>query len=97
MDSSKIALDRIAETILTENSAAAYTVMEADIADALRALPDDTMDAVLAIHVISHGTPEVIEKGYVREMHRILLSRCGDLLITVDGLDPDRTGLRIFI
>ena len=25
------------------------------------------------------------------------ISRCGDLLITVDGLDPDRTGLRIFI
>ena len=89
VDSSKIALDRIAETILTENSAAAYTVMEADIADALRALPDDTMDAVLAIHVISHGTPEVIEKGYVREMHRILKPG-GVLAVTIPSLDDAR-------
>ena len=72
VDSSRIANDRLLEKILSELPDADYQILDMDITAALRTMEDYSADGILAVHVISHGTPAEIEKDYVRQMYRVL-------------------------
>lgn len=71
-DHSKIACDRLLKTILKEQPDGPYEILDADIRDVLSDMDAESQDAVLAIHVISHGTPDEIEQHFVKEIYRVL-------------------------
>lgn len=72
VDSSRVANDLLWEKIQREAPEADYQLRDADIKRAMCAMEDASADGVLAIHVISHGTPAEIEGDYVRQIHRVL-------------------------
>ena len=72
VDSSRIANDHLLKKIQKEMPDADYRILDMDISTALKSMEDDSADGILAIHVISHGTPEEIEKDYVGQMYRVL-------------------------
>ena len=73
VDSSRIVNDRLfgrIQSLLPD--AGGYQILDMDVAKALRSMEDARVDGILAVHVISHGTPDEIELDYVRQMYRVL-------------------------
>lgn len=92
-DSSRIANDRLWQTIRKKMPDAACQLLDMDIKDALRSMDDASADGILAIHVISHGTPEEISRDYVGEMHRVL--KAGGLAaVTLPSTEDERCSRR---
>ena len=88
-DSSKTANDHLLRTILEEMPTALYRVLDADAAYVLASLEEGSADAVLAIHVVSHGTPEKIRHDYADGLHRVLKSG-GLAAVTLPSLRDGR-------
>ncbi len=88
-DSSKTACDRLWEKVWDEMPDADWRILDLDASSALRSLEDETMDGVLAVHVISHGSPEVIKEEYVRGIMRVL-RKGGLAAVTLPSLNDSR-------
>ena len=71
-DGSRIANDRLLKNILETVPSSHYRVVDTSLAKALKSFGNNSLDGILAIHVISHGSPEEIHKDYIGEMNRIL-------------------------
>ena len=88
-DGSKIANDRVTETILETLPDSKYRVIDTSLEGALDSFEENTFDGLLAIHAIAHGTPEEIKNGYVEKIRRILKPGC-TAVITLPSLQDRR-------
>ena len=88
-DGSKIANDRLMKTILDTRPDSDYRVRDLSLEEALSSPERDSLDAVLAIHVIAHGSPSEIREDYVEAIHRILKAG-GTAALTLPSLNDRR-------
>lgn len=70
-----------------------YTVIEKDIVEYLANEIDESFDFVLAMHIISHGTADIIDRVYLENIRRVLKANgiaCITLPSTHDSRCPDQ-------
>ena len=72
VESSKVANDILVKELLDKNIMSGYSVIERDVVEFLEDEKNEIYDFVLAMHIISHGTAEIIASSYLKNIHRIL-------------------------
>lgn len=93
VESSKIANDILIKGFLDRDIMSGYTVIEKDIVEYLANEIDESFDFVLAMHIISHGTADIIDRVYLENIRRVLKANgiaCITLPSTHDSRCPDQ-------
>ncbi len=72
VESSKIANDMLLKSLFEDNRLSGYTLIETDMIDYLQIAESNTFDTVIAMHIISHGTADIINDCYLKNILRIL-------------------------
>lgn len=89
VESSKIANDILVKELLDRNIMSGYSVIECDIVGFLEDEKDEIYDFILAMHIISHGTTDIIASSYLKNIHRVL-KRNGIACITLPSINDRR-------
>ncbi len=89
VETSKIANDILLKNLLDGNILSGYSIIERDIVDYLCVEEGDAFDIVVAMHIISHGTIEVINEYYLKNILRVL-KKGGVACITLPSVRDNR-------
>lgn len=89
VESSKIANDILVKELLDRDIMSGYSVIECDIVEFLEDEKGEIYDFILAMHIISHGTTDIIASSYLKNIHRVL-KRNGIACITLPSINDRR-------
>ena len=87
--SSKVANDILVKSLLDKNIMSGYSVIECDIVEFLENEKNESFDIVLAMHIISHGTIDIIASSYIKNIYRVL-KKNGIACITLPSITDER-------
>lgn len=89
IESSKVANDILVKSLLDKNIMSGYSVIECDIVEFLENEKNESFDIVLAMHIISHGTIDIIASSYIKNIYRVL-KKNGIACITLPSITDER-------